>query len=83
MTDEATVRLTDDGPVRFRGGGVRCERGETVATTPDHAASLVDTHGFERVSAGGEGAAACTVEKSDGEICGRERPCPYHDDQED
>jgi len=22
----------------------------------------------------------CSVEKHDGEICGRERPCPYHDE---
>lgn len=21
----------------------------------------------------------CAVEKADGDICGRERPCPYHD----
>jgi len=23
----------------------------------------------------------CNVEKSDGEICGRETPCPYHDNE--
>lgn len=23
----------------------------------------------------------CNVEKSDGEICKREKPCPYHDDE--
>ena len=23
----------------------------------------------------------CQVEKSDGEVCGRERPCPYHDEE--
>lgn len=22
----------------------------------------------------------CDVEKSDGEVCGREKPCPYHDE---
>lgn len=27
---------------------------------------------------GGDGG-VCTVTKSDGEECGRERPCPYHD----
>jgi hypothetical protein len=24
----------------------------------------------------------CEVEKSDGEVCGREKPCPYHGDEE-
>jgi len=23
----------------------------------------------------------CEVEKSDGEVCGREKPCPYHDEE--
>lgn len=26
-----------------------------------------------------DGPDICTVEKSDGDTCGRERPCPYHD----
>ena len=26
-----------------------------------------------------DGPATCEVVKSDGEVCGRERPCPYHD----
>jgi len=26
-----------------------------------------------------EGSDTCMVEKSDGELCGRDRPCPYHD----
>jgi len=29
---------------------------------------------------GGDGEpATCDVVKNDGEVCGRERPCPYHD----
>lgn len=23
----------------------------------------------------------CQVEKSDGEVCGRDKPCPYHDEE--
>jgi len=26
-----------------------------------------------------DGLGTCEVEKSDGEVCGRDRPCPYHD----
>jgi len=28
-------------------------------------------------------AGTCTVEKNDGEVCGRDLPCPYHSDTED
>jgi hypothetical protein len=28
-------------------------------------------------------AETCTVEKNDGEVCGRDLPCPYHSDTED
>jgi len=26
-------------------------------------------------------AETCEVEKSDGEVCGREKPCPYHEEE--
>lgn len=29
--------------------------------------------------AGGGTAGTCEAKKTDGEVCGRERPCPYHD----
>jgi len=28
-----------------------------------------------------KGAETCEAEKSDGEVCGREKPCPYHDEE--
>jgi len=28
----------------------------------------------------GEGVEICEAEKSNGEVCGREKPCPYHDE---
>lgn len=29
---------------------------------------------------GDEDVETCGIEKSDGEVCGREKPCPYHDE---
>lgn len=52
--------------------GATVTAGETVAL-PDRAATpFVDT--LETAYAG-----TCEAVKSDGEVCGRERPCPYHD----
>lgn len=31
----------------------------------------------------GEDTETCDVVKSDGEVCGRELPCPYHSDEDD
>ena len=49
MSDGVTVRLTEDGPIRYNGGGIMVERGETVTTNADHAAYLVDNQAFEWV----------------------------------
>lgn len=52
----ATIRLTDGGPARYRGGGISCDRGETVETNADHAAYLADTFDhFEIVEEGNDG----------------------------
>lgn len=78
MSGDTTIRLTEDGPVRYRGGDIMCERGETVTTNAGHADYLVKNTGyFEKV------VETCHVEKSDGEICGRELPCAWHSDTED
>lgn len=45
MSDEVTVRLTEDGPTRIRGNGVTWERGETRTVDPEHAEALVEVHG--------------------------------------
>ena len=50
MSEEVTVRLTEDGPVRYSGGGIMVDRGDEATTNPDHAAYLVDNHAFEWVS---------------------------------
>lgn len=50
MTDEVTVRLTDDGPIRYSGGGIRCDRGDEVTTNADHADYLVENYGFELIA---------------------------------
>jgi hypothetical protein len=44
----------------------------------DAVARLADAHGYDvadlRVTD------TCETVKSDGEVCGRDRPCPYHDE---
>lgn len=52
---DTTIRLTDDGPVRYRNGGVTFERGVAKATDADHADALLETGHFERVSDAGSG----------------------------
>lgn len=80
-----TVEKTEPGSVTYRALGRSFVSGDQAEVPEEVAAWLCDDRGeFERVSSGGgEGVATCTAEKTDGEICGRERPCPYHDDQED
>ena len=49
--------------------------GDRVDVSESVAAYLCDTRGdFARVESG-----ECEVVKSDGDVCGRERPCSYHD----
>jgi hypothetical protein len=50
--------------------------------------ALAEAYGVEYTDDGdvvlGDEPETCDVVKSDGEVCGRELPCPYHsDDQED
>lgn len=78
MSDEVKIRLTEDGPIRYRGGGKSFDRGEEKPTNADHAEHLTETFDyFEKV------VETCQVEKSNGEICGRELPCAYHSDEDD
>lgn len=73
MSDEVTVRLADDGPVRVRVNGQTFETGDTREVDTDHAEALPDY--WEIV---GDVDETCNVEKSDGEVCGRDLPCQYH-----
>lgn len=45
---------------------------------PDEDEEAVD-EAEARGEADADGADTCDTVKSDGEVCGRERPCPYHD----
>lgn len=83
MSDEVTVRLTEDGPLRIRGAGRTWERDETRTLDADHAADLLEREGFEAVDDEGDDAETCDTVKSDGEVCGRELPCPYHSDEDE
>jgi hypothetical protein len=64
-------------------------RGETFdvdenarVTLPDesHVEALADTYDLapEQLAPEFEGSETCEVVKNDGEVCGRELPCPYH-----
>lgn len=74
MADDPTVRLTEDGPARYRTRGYVWERGDEHPVPADLADALVVNDYFERVDA----ADTCEAVKSDGEVCGRELPCQYH-----
>lgn len=77
------VRLPEDaGPGSYRHrDGLSVEGGDTVEVDDDRASYLVDEWGFERVAEEGD-AETCDAVKSDGEVCGRELPCPYHSDED-
>ena len=64
---EVTVRLTEDGPIRYSGGGLFAERGEEVTTSSDFAEHLVANHGFEYVGCECSDSADCSVPGCDAE----------------
>jgi hypothetical protein len=63
----------------------RCRRAHASG---DRLTPIDDTDGLDPcphcVEAGDDGdeTETCTEVKSDGEVCGRDRPCPYHDKRE-
>lgn len=75
------VRLPEDsGPGSYtHRDGLSVEQGETVDVEEDRAAYLVEEWGFEYIDSG----ETCDAVKSDGEVCGRELPCPYHSEDGD
>ncbi|QCW03565.1 hypothetical protein [Natrinema pallidum] len=46
MSENVTVRLTEDGPARMRGNGETWERGDTREVTPERAEALLETHDY-------------------------------------
>lgn len=68
------VRYTGNGSYRNRAG---------VQATPDDPVCEVDEEMAEYLVSEWDfelDVETCQVEKSDGDICGRELPCPYHSD---
>lgn len=54
-----------------------------VFTAPASVArSIAAAHGTTEAAMRVDDTETCTAVKSDGEVCGREKPCPYHDDEE-
>lgn len=79
------VRLTADGPARYSAGGVVFEPGDVHDVSDGLAEHLLAMPFFEAVDVGDDGdesRATCETVKEDGEVCGRELPCPYHSEAE-
>ncbi len=75
------VRLTDGGPSRYKSASTPLMVPGDVADVAEGTAPyLVDELGyFEYVDGLESFTENCQVVKSDGEVCGREKPCRYHD----
>lgn len=56
---------------------------EVVDETPFNREPGENTEEDNGEEEGGEGEGVCSVEKQDGEVCGRDLPCPYHGDNDD
>lgn len=73
-----TVEKTSGGLVHYRSLGRQLVSGDQIDVSDGMANHLCDVRGeFERI------VETCQVEKSNGEICGRELPCGYHSDDEE
>lgn len=72
------VRYTADGG-HYRVGGHGFDPGDVRDVDEDLGEYLEDHDDFEVV----EETATCEIVKDDGEVCGRELPCPYHSDDEE
>lgn len=78
---EATVHATEDCPeLRESSLSPRpIRQGMVDAADPDRCAECTGNGGDSSDGGDDELSGTCSVEKSDGDVCGRERPCPYHD----
>jgi hypothetical protein len=68
------VRYVPEGRGAYRTREHHFEPGDEATVADAVAARLTERDDFETVSE------TCAVEKSDGEVCGRELPCRYHSD---
>ena len=83
MADDATVRLTDDGPSRVRAGGKTFVRGEETATNADHADYLASEFDhFERVDAADDDGPECADENCSRDVDEAGETCWQHGDDE-
>jgi hypothetical protein len=72
--------------VSVRGSTYAVDRDDTATVAlPDegHVEALAAAYDLAPEALRGDGAETCQVEKSDGEICGRDLPCPYHSEGDD
>ena len=92
------IKMTEDlENYRYENQPRTWKKGEVVSLPYHTASKLVNRHGvaewekspyevrqedYDEVLGADSGEDVCQVEKSDGEICGREKPCPYHNEEE-
>jgi len=83
------VRDTDDpvdGAVYVDGGRYEVDPEDaTLSMQEQQAERLAERYGvtLDEIRVGeGEETETCTVVKNDGEVCGRDLPCPYHSEED-
>lgn len=72
--------------VTVRGSTYAVDRdGTATVELPDegHVESLAAAYDLAPEVLRGDDGGTCQVEKSDGEVCGRDLPCPYHGEDDD
>lgn len=75
----SVVRYTGGGVYDLRDGPTWTEAGEEHDVDPGTADRLCGTDRFESVDdAQAEDAETCDTVQGNGDVCGRELPCPYH-----
>lgn len=67
-------------PSRVTVNGTSYDVEDGRVSLPDAGAveRLAQAYGVDADALRGDDAETCQVEKTDGEVCGRELPCPYH-----
>lgn len=70
------VRDSGSGTYALRDGPTWTEADEEHDVTPDVAERLCESDRFEIVD--DDSAETCQTVQTNGDVCGRELPCPYH-----
>jgi len=86
MPDVRHPRTRDDVPgtvparVTVQGDNHDVADGVVTLPTDAHVRALADAYGLTPDDLRGDTSETCEAVKADGEVCGRDLPCPYHGD---